>query len=423
MAKSLTVKSVEAIKPSSTRQEIGDGGAVGLWLVVQPTGAKSWGFRYRSPIDGKPKKLTIGPFPAYGLADARAEAGELRRQIGKGVDPAQTKKAAKTKAADTSRDVSALLDLFLKRHVATKKASTEKMMRQQIEADIRPAWSKRRIDTITRGDVSDLLDAIVERGATVHANRVFSLVRKFLNWCVDRGVIERSPAQGMSRPAEEAARDRVLTEVELRWLWSAAKVAGNFGACIRLLLLTGQRRMEIGAMVRSELGLQASPATLTIPPARTKNGREHMVPLTDTAVEIINSVPRIGQSDLIFTTDGETVSSGWSKSKSRLDALMLAAAREEAEKAGREPPDALRPWTIHDLRRTCASGLAKLRQPPHVIEAILNHASGQISGIAAVYNVYEYQDEKAAALVAWEKYLLRVGEGQGANVIPMREAV
>ena len=145
----------------------------------------------------------------------------------------------------------------------------------------------------------------------------------------------------------------------------------------------------------SELALDVQEAVWTISASRAKNKREHKVPLTAVAISIIRTVPRLEGSDLVFTTDGKTVSSGWSKAKTKLDAAM---------------PD-VDSWTLHDLRRTCATGLARLRQPPHVIEAVLNHKSGQVSGIAAIYNVFEYRDEKAKALGAWERHFLTIVEG------------
>jgi integrase len=407
LAKALTVKSVEAIKPSATRQEVGDAAAPGLHFVIQPSGATSWSFRYRSPLDGKPKKFTIGPYPAYGLADARKAANDLRHGIGRGVDPAEAKRAARAKAEDVSRDVDKLLDTFLARHADAKKASTAKLMRQQAETELRPAWGKRKIETITRADINDLLDGIVDRGARVQANRVFSLIRKFLSWCVDRGVINASPSAGMKRPADETARTRVLSDDELRWMWNATREAGNFGACVRLLMLLGQRRMEVGGMRRTELNFKGNQSVWIIPSSRTKNGREHTIAISALARSIIEAVPQIKESDLIFTTDGEVVSSGWSKSKRALDAAMLAEAkREVAAQGGDLTKVKIAPWSLHDLRRTCASGLAALKHPPHVIEALLNHKSGHVSGIAAVYNRYEYADEKAVALAAWEARLL-----------------
>lgn len=412
MARALTVKAIAALRPAAHRVEVGDGGAPGLRLVIQPSGAKSWALRYRSPADGKPKKYTIGSLEAFDLSGARKAALELRRTIGRGVDPISEKRAAKAKATDTSREVGALLDRFIARHVDAKRPTTAKLLRQQIEADIRPAWSKRKIETIRKGDITALLDEIVDRGATVSANRVFSTVRKFLNWCVDRDLITDSPARGMGSPSEEVARARALMDDEIRWFWAATGEAGRFGVLARLLLITGQRRMEVAGITDSEL----DGSNWTIPAARTKNGREHLVPLPDLALGELAKVARIEGSELFFTTDGATISSGWSKSKRALDASMLETARKERG----DPAFTIPGWTLHDLRRTCASGLARLRQPPHVIEAVLNHKSGKISGVAAVYNRFEYDEEKRSALATWARYLVVVCGGSAPEVVQFR---
>lgn len=410
MAKALSVKAIERIKPTGRRVEIGDGGATGLRLVVQPSGSMTWVFRYRSPVDTRPKKYTIGPIEAFTLSDAREVARDLHRVVVKDkADPGEQKKAAKARAADTSREVGKLLDRFIEKHVDQKRPTTAKLLKQQIEADIRPAWGRRRIETITRADVAALAGKIAGRGATVSANRVFSTIRKFLNWCVDpapqgAGVLSDSPIRGMARPVkEEKPRDRVLKDAELRVLWQATGDGDKFTACVRLLILTGQRRMEVGGMRWSELFLDDKDQPFwSLPASRTKNKRAHMVPLCRTAVSTLRALPRIKGSDLVFTTDGETVSSGWSKAKRQLD--------EAAAKVNNGVP--LDAWTLHDLRRTCATGLAKLRHMPHVIEAALNHASGQVSGIARTYNVFEYRDEIAAALADWERHVLALaGEG------------
>ncbi|WEJ32003.1 site-specific integrase [Devosia sp. SD17-2] len=422
MAKPLTVRGIEALKPQDKRLELPDGSAPGLYLVVQPSGVMSWSFRYRSPITGKPKKFTIGTYPTFSLATARETANDLRQDIRRGTDPAEDRRAAKARAADVTRDVDALLTRFIKHHVGAKKASTSRLMKQQIETELRPAWGKRRIETITRADVKALVNGILDRGAPVQANRVFSLARLFLRWCVDEAeVIEQSPAIGMRKPADEGTRDRVLSNDELRWFWRATGRAGRFGVCARLLLLTGQRRMEVGGMEWPELALDASTPLWTIPPARVKNGSEHAVPLSQAAVGELASLSPVNASRFVFTTDGEVPSAGWSKSKAVLDALMLEEARSEAESEGKKPIEALTPWTLHDLRRTCATGLASLRQSPHVIEAVLNHRTGIVRGVARTYNRFEYLDEKQHALTAWASYVLAAADRSSPHVVSLAD--
>jgi len=405
LPKALTVKAIEALKPKDTRQEIADGGLPGLYLIVQPSGAMSWAIRYR--FEGKPRKHTIGSYPAYGLADARQEASKALRAVSEGGDPAGEKvvrKAAKKEAGTLVDDV---LDDFVKRHVEKKnKPNTIRENKRIIDREIRPKWGKREIASIKRADVRKLIDDTAER-APILANRLLALLRKFFGWCAERDIIEASPLQKkIQAPAPEKTRERVLTDDEIRLLWKACDKKGwPFGPFVKLLLLTGQRRNEVANAERQEFHLAGNDQLWTIPPPRTKNGKEHYVPLPAAALSIIAAIPEIrseGKKKYLLTTTGKTPISGFSKGKTAIDAEMLAIARREAAERGEEPKDVkLEPWTLHDLRRTAASGMARLGVPVHVVEAVLNHQSGTIKGVARVYNRYEYADEKREALTAW----------------------
>ena len=410
MAKALTAKTVDNTAAGPTRREIPDGATTGLWLVVQPrpSTSKSWAFRYRSPLDGKPKKMTIGPYPAFTLLQAREAAAAAQRMVAKAIDPAAVKKEARARALEVSDRVGTLLDSFIKRHVdAAMKASTATEAKRLIERHLRPAWNDRKVETISKHDVLELLDGIVDSGARVTANRVYSLCRLFFNWAVARDVIPVSPMTSMRQPAVEIPRDRVLTDDEVRWLWRATTDVGPFNAAVRLLLLTGQRRGEVKDLTDGELVLDGAAPRWSLPPERVKNATAHDVPLSAAAVAAIRSAPRIADSAWVFTESGRGPINGWSKSKVRLDAAMLAVARREATDAGVNDIDsiALRPWTIHDIRRTVASGLARLGVAVHVTEAILDHRSGTLSGIVAVYQRHDHAKEKRAALDAWAAHV------------------
>lgn len=425
MAKPLTVKFIEAIKTPATRIEIPDGGCTGLYLVVQPTGKMSWALRYRS--GGKPRKMTISPLTTeFGLAVARDAAAKALRTVAEGRDPADERKAVKLATKDEERRVEAVLDEFLRRHVEVKnRASSAAENRRLIENEIRPRWKGRQIETITRRDVVTLLDALVDRGAPVTANRVHALVRKLFNWAMERGLVHASPMTNLKAPTAEVSRDRVLSDDEIRLAWLASEAIGwPFGPFVQLLLLTGQRRDEVASASWDEFSLDASSPSWTIPRERAKNDKGHHVPLSARALEILKALPRVvGKGNFILSTTGETPISGFSRAKAALDAAMLDIARKEAEDRGETPDEvSLAPWRLHDLRRTAASGMAALGQPVHVVEAVLNHKSGSISGIAAVYNRHAYAEEKARALAAWAS---RVEEIVGlsapaANVTPIR---
>ena len=233
------------------------------------------------------------------------------------------------------------------------------------------------------------------------ANRVLAAVRALCNWAVSEDFLASSPCDKLRPPAAERSRERVLGEAEIVAFWRACEASSwPFGPLGQLLLLTGARRDEIGAMTWSEIDLERAEWRLS--GNRVKNSREFTLPLTPMAVDILRSLPRItGLGDFVFTTNGRTPVSGFSRAKERFD--------EEMAKSLHEPPD---PWVLHDLRRTCASGLAALGVQPHVIEAVLNHASGQIKGVAKVYNRHQYAEEKREALTKWASYVAGIVGGK-----------
>lgn len=410
MPKALTAQSVERIKPDPQRRlEIPDAVLPGLYLVVQPSGAKSWAVRYR--FSGKPRKLTLGPYPALDLAVAR-ECGRTSLQaVASGRDPGIERAEARRQTREARPDqdqVCAVIDEFIARHVRpNNKKRTAEEVERTFKLHVRPYWSDRRIQEITRRDVIELLDRIIDDGKPVQANRTLAAVRKLFNWAIDRSIIGTSPIVRVKAPTHEESRDRVVSDDELRLIWKAADYVGfPFGPFVQVLILTAQRRDEVANARYSEFNKAGD--LWIIPRDRTKNSKEHDVPLSEAARGVIGTLPQIkGATDLIFTTTGNTPVSGYSKAKARLDAIMIKIAREEAMARGESPDNVqIKPWRIHDLRRTAASGMARLGQPVHVIEAVLNHSTGAISGVAAVYNRHSYLPEKRRALEAWGQFVL-----------------
>ncbi|PLT98053.1 integrase [Sinorhizobium medicae] len=417
MAKSvLNQKKLEAIAKSAAakgytvRTEIPDAGQPGLYLVVQPSGSMSWAFRYRHA--GRPRKLTIGPFvlgedATFTLAKAREVAQEASRIVSDGRDPAEVREEEKAQAPEPDPVqvdlVGDVLDEFVKRHVKKKnRESTQKNTEAFIDKRIRPEWKDRDIKSITKRDVVKLLDDIADDGAPESAARVRAILSKFFNWAVDRDIVDASPVPKGSTAKQGASRERVLTDQEVRLVWLACeKVGWPFGSLVKLLLLTVQRRNEVAHAARSEFKLSGNNQLWTIPPERSKNGKEHLVPLPSFVLQVISGLAKVGDTYLLSTT-GETPVSGFSKAKKAIDAAMLEIAQEEASAAGTNPDDVkIERWTLHDLRRTGASGMARLGAPIHVVEAVLNHQSGTIKGVAKIYNRYEYLDEKRQALADW----------------------
>jgi integrase len=386
MKRALTARSVEATKPGKVRREIPDAHMPGLYLVVQPSGARSWAVRYRN--HGRPRKHTLGGFPAVDLATARTLAGKALRAAAEGRDPGTEK--AKSLAA-RANSVGAIAAEFIEKYSRqNNRPATVRQAERLLELHVLPHWRTRAIDSITRRDVLDLLDRITDGGKPISANRTFSAIRKMFNWCASRDIIAASPCAGVRPPAAEQARDRVLTDDELKLVWAAAgRVGYPFGTLAQLLILTGQRRDEVAKMQWSEVDLDKK--LWTLPRERTKNDKPHDVPLSDLAVSILNALPRLKDCSFVFSTNGETPASGYGKGKRRLDALL---------------PADMPPWRLHDLRRTVASGMARLGVNLPVIEKVLNHVSGSFGGIVAVYQRHEFGDEKRRALDAWANHLL-----------------
>jgi integrase len=401
-------------KPAEKRIEHPDGKITGLYLVQQPSGAASWALRYR--IAGQSKKLTIGAHPAIGLAAARRLALGALGDVAGGKDPAgakQVARAAAKAAAEADEDlVERVVDLFVERYAKPKNRDWKETARL-LNKEIVTRWKGRRLSQITRAAVNALLDDIVDKGAPIGANRTFSAFRKLCKWSIGRGILEHSPCDGVTAPSPENRRNRVLDDAELRLVWEAASAIGwPFGPVVQLLILSGQRRDEVAGMRWSEVDLQAR--TWTLPAARAKNKHAHQIPLSDSAIAILQTAARHEKVDVIFTTNSRTSVSGWSRMKRNLDAFIAERMREEAEARG-AAPKALPEWTLHDLRRTVATNLQKLGVRLEVTEAILNHVSGSRSGVVGVYQKYDWADEKRAALDAWARRLEAIVAGAVAS--------
>ena len=456
MGSKLTAIGVAKAKADpARRREIPDGGSDGLYLVVQPGGAKSWAFRYR--FAGKPKKLSLGPLmvleegesepqsePEVGkpltLRGARELAGKQQRCVAREQDPAAARATQRRQLAATG-DVEDVLEDFLARHVAVQNrprtaAETERLLRSKVM----PEWKGRKLTAVKRRDVIDLLDGIVAAGAPVSANRVLAAVRKFFNWCIERDLIAVSPCSGVKPPTQEQSRSRHLSEDEIRLVWAACgKIGHPFGPMIRLLLVTGQRLTEVAHMRWAEVDLDEK--IWRLPAERVKNGEPHDVPLSPLAISLLKDLGRMaGEPDYVFTTgqhrkgrDGEAEValapvSGFSKAKLRLDRAILEARRQQAavrrscardRGAGDDVAQASRSdagldaskvkpipaWRLHDLRRTVATQMAGLGVALPVVERVLNHTSGSFAGIVGVYQRHSYADEKRAALKAWSAHV------------------
>jgi integrase len=377
---------IRKITPDPKRRtEIWDARLPGFGLRVFPSGVKSFILVYRHL--GRPRRMTLGRYPVTGLAEARAKALDALKLIDAGTDPQGEAEATGHPERYTfEQAVRSFVKLHCERHNRPVTArDTERILNNQFVS----RWAKRDIRELTKTDILKVLDDIVEEGLPSAANHALAAIRKFFNWCVERGMLDASPCLGIKKPAPNNTRDRVLDMGEMAAVWKGAELVGYpFGPIVKLLMLTAQRRNEVASMQWSQLDFKAK--TWTLPAELTKNGRQHVLPLTPQTVTLLRALPHF-TSDYVFPARGENPAfAHFSRGKVKLDALS-----------------GVKDWTLHDLRRSAATHLAKLGVAPHVIERILNHVSGTFGGVAGVYNRFQYLDEMRAALAKWEAQLAR----------------
>jgi integrase len=364
-----------------------------------PAGLKSWAIRYR-PKGGAQLRETIGTYPAVPLAKARQRALAVVAAASRGDDLPAKEARERKRQASLSRTVGDLLTEYVDAYCKVSQRRwtlTERLF----DTHVRPRLGGTRLVDLRRHDVAAMLDKLQKAGLRAQVNRVRSQIVAALNWAVEaRGYLEANPAAAVKRRKSlETPRSRVLSDTELRAVWRAAeRIGGAAGAFVMMLALTGQRRDEVRCLPRSEI--MAGTADWVLPAARNKGKRDHLVPLPKAAVETIDELPKGGL--FVFSVNGKKPYAGHKRLKSILD-------RESG----------VRDWTYHDLRRTCASGMAALHVSQDTIDRVLNHAKAKLAG---TYNVHEYRAEKASALKAWaERVAVVVGEGVTApNVRELR---
>jgi integrase len=402
---SLTIRTIDAAKKGSKDSFLWDDEVRGFGLKVTSGGRKIFILQYRLTGRGTPYRYTIGAYGALTPAQARDIASDLKHQIAKGIDPRAIKseeRAAAERQADPMNSVGGLIDGFAAKHLAGLKSGDNTL--KLLNRVVRPAWGTRELARISRRDVISLLDDIEEDAGPYARNHATAAIRKMFSWATSRDPDLANPTLRLvMKPVTE--RDRVLSDGEIKNVWLATdSLISIFCPFAKLLLLTGQRRNEVARMSWAELG-DLDQAVWRIPAERTKNGLPHDVPLSKTAVEILRRVPAIGP--YVFTTDGETAISGFSKFKYSLDTAINAARRRAVSDSGGNPDSvkAMERWTFHDLRRTAVTVMAKRGVAPHVVEKLINHVSGTISGVAKIYNRHEYWEERKAAADLLDDYV------------------
>lgn len=378
-----------AVPPGKAEAFLWDGEVKGFGVRASAGGSRRFVVQYRPPGTRATKKLTIGPVETLSLEEARKQARTILAKAYTGNDPHAERAAAKAQAAQTLGSVA---DAYLRHCEKHQKPGTfyqTKLHLTKHWAPLRPLPFRK----VRRAEVAARLNELRETSGGVSANRSRSALSAMFAWAIGEGLTDDNPVVGTHKPAKEAPRERVLTDSELAAIWGACR-DDAYSRIVRLLMLTAQRREEVGGITDAELDLDH--ALWTLPAARSKNKREHIIPLSQPAVSILRDAPRLVGREFVFG-EGAGGFSGWSRAKAALDARLKASGAP------------LVPWTLHDLRRTAATVMAdRLGVLPHVIEAVLGHVSGHKAGVAGVYNKATYVPEKRDALDRWAQHVLAV---------------
>jgi integrase len=377
-----------------------DDGLPGFGVRINPTN-RQWVVQYRA--SGKSRRETIGRVDRIPLEMARTAARRSLAKVELGADPQAEKVEARARASITLGSVA-------ERYLANSKDRLKPRSYEETERNLVKHWGSLHpvpAHKITRAIIASRLEEIAANSGPIASNRSRAALSALFSWAMGAGIVDENPVAGAIKLADEVSRDHVISDSELAAVWHACR-DDDHGYIVRLLLLTGQRRDEIGSMVWSEVDLDR--AVWTIPAKRTKNGRPHDVPLSLPVVEILRGLPRREGRSFIFG-GGQGGFSGWSKSKARLDARIAKAGNE------------VRHWRLHDLRRTAATRMAELGTLPHVIEAVLNHLSGHQAGVAGIYNRASYSMEKREALDQWASHVTRLASAQRDQEIPLLPGV
>jgi integrase len=359
----------------------------GFGLRLRAGGSQRYVLQY--DIGGKTRKMSLGSPAELDSGKARETARDLLAAVRLGRDPAGERSEARARVAET---VGALLPRYLA-HKAIR-PSTRRELERYLLRYARPLHS-RAVAAITRRDVAVLLQEIAAANGPASANKLRKAFGAFYVWLIREGLAEINPVTGTNKAPENGARERVLDDHEIRLIWQHAG-SDQYGAIVRLLLLAGARREEIGGLRWGEIDLEQ--ARILLPSERTKSGRPHEIPLSEPALALVRSCPRVaadGQPRTFVFGTAERGFQDWSGSKRDLDSRLAAANGGP-----------LSGWRLHDLRRTLSTLMHdRLGVAPHVVEAILAHNGGHKRGVAGVYNRASYAEQKRTALTAWANFV------------------
>jgi integrase len=407
----LTAIAIKNLGAKDARYEVPDPACPGLHLVVQPSGAKSWAFRYR--FGGKTRKLTIGGaitdkgIEVISIGEARDVADEARVSAARKIDPIEAGRAKQRRAAEEAEAAVNTLRVVAEKYLdlpEQKRLRSLNRRENDFKRLIYPTLGDRRIESIKRSEIADLLDDIAKTKGPVMADRILAALRRLLNWYALRSISDDyvSPImRGMARTStKERARKRILSDNELRALWRACDEAGMFGHYVKFTLLTATRRNEAAHLRRAEI----DGTNWTIPGSRYKTGIDHVIPLSNTVVEVISKVPKMKGCDFVFTPDGVLPIAGFGSRKEDFDKLMLEQLRKISG-----GDTSLQRWTLHDLRRTARTMMSQAGVSSEHAELCLGHVK---RGVEGTYDRYQYRAEKGQAFAKLAELVEQVaGEG------------
>jgi integrase len=442
----ITKRTVDAAEPGKGDYFVWDGGhkeaVAGFGLKVTPAGGKVYVFQYRMTRPGMTRamptrRLTLGKHGELTPDQARKDAKLLAAQVTRGTDPRQAQHdalAADERASDAVKQKARLdTELAFEKVAARWLAEYETGRRPRsydqaklvINKHLKPTLEGRPLPAITRSDLQAILDGIPAR-QPASRRTVYAYAAIFFGWALQRGEIAENPLQMMAKPPAAKARDRVLTDGELAVIWHAtAGLGGVLGTFYRVLLLTGQRREEVAGMNWAELDRAA--ATWTIPAIKAKNGVAHIVPL---APAVVNELDQLALAKLAKADEKNSDAQRWPKSGAVMSirgAVSISgfsqAKRQLDAKIAESGFDIMKPWRVHDLRRTMATGFQRLGIRFEVTEAVLNHVSGARGGVAGIYQRHDWKEEKRAALEAWARHVASIlHPADKNNVVPLGTA-
>jgi integrase len=385
----LTDRFCERAKSTSVQTDYFDETVTGLALRVSAKGVKAWTLHFTGPT-GKRARITLGRYPSTSLAHARALALDAKAAVADGRDP---------RGAGDEMTVNDLAARYVEIHAAGLRSADE--IKRRIYRNIVPVIGNVKLSELHRRDATRVVDAVMKRNAPSEAKECFGDLRGMLRWAVSRGDLDHNPIEGMRKPQGSKPRERVLSDDEIRTLWNNLPQAlarnPEYQRVIKLCLVTGQRVGEVVGMTRAELDLKHK--LWKLPGARTKNGHPHSVPLSPLAIELIGK------------DDGEQVFPNSTCDPSLAVSRIIYRAQDRFGIAH---------WTVHDLRRTALTGMAKLGVAPIVLGHIANHRTTTKAGMTlSVYVHHAYEKEKREALELWADRLQGIIAG-GAEVVTMR---